>query len=358
VKQRDPIPTAERPRASRGPVRAAPVNPSAAADIDRVVEQYCNMIIDKGPGDPEFWFWPRSAWVDPNQLIVDGENGSLYRVEFTTNAQQEATFSDPIETLETFTDLAPSAKAAVLAAARQDTKSPAVMRVYGSRGDLPVELPTPSNSGGSEGVGDTANNVGMTPEQLKALGLAEDATPEQINARIAELRALEDAAAGDGNGSGEQPGDGNGGSGEGEGEGAPAGDGAAAPAASAGPRPGMVEVPADQWESVQQGAAAGAQVAQDNELRRRDDTISAATAKGKISPAAKQSMENLHQRDPDAFYKLLTASVADGGLQEGLIPVNQRGSAGGGEVAASSAEVTPAKMAALFPEVAIPGGNA
>jgi hypothetical protein len=208
----------------------------------------------------------------------------------------------------------------------------------------------------------------MTPEQLKALGLAEDATPEQISARIAELTAAETAASeGEGEGSGAGEGEGNGseenGNGGGEGEGSPAGgegegagEGEQPPAAASAD--GMVSVPASEWVRVQAGAAAGTKVAAENEAKRRDDTIAAACAKGKISPSAKGSMENLHKRDPDAFYNLLTASVAEGGLAENLVPVTHQGSSGGSNAADASATVTDAQMAAMFPEMIPAGGRA
>jgi hypothetical protein len=237
------------------------------------------------------------------------------------------------------------------------------MRVFASREDVPG-LPQRDPEAG---VGDPGNNVGMTPEQLKALGLAEDATPEQIDARITELAALEADGGGEG-GEGSPAGEGGEGSGSengnGEGEGSPAGEGSEGgeggeqpPAASAsGPRPGMVEVPADQWESVQTGAAAGARIATEAEITRRDDTIAQACSDGKISPSAEESMENLHERNPEAFYNLLTASVDKGGLAPNLVPVTRQGGAGK-DAASASAAVTPERMATMFPEVSFAGAG-
>jgi hypothetical protein len=358
---RQPKPVAARPRAARGSRLRTPAD--AAADIDRVVDAYITeVILEENPGDEDgmYWWWPRAAWVDPNQLIVDADDGTLRRVEFSTNDRQEITFAEPIEALEQFVDLAPSAKAHVLVAAAQDTRPRAAMRVFESRDDVPG-LPKREPEAG---VGDGSNNVGMTPEQLKALGLAEDATTEQINARIAELAALEGEGAGTGGeGSGEPAGGegtgGEGGTGEGgePASGEPAGgEGAAPPAAAASADDGFVRVPASEWERVQEGAAAGTKVAAAAETKRRDDTIVAATADGKIAPAAKQSMENLHQRDPDAFYNLLTASVDKGGLMPGVMPVHRQGGAGQ-EAATAAAAPSPAKMAAMFPEVTFAGAQ-
>lgn len=361
-----------KPVAKSGPRRASASRlrtpADAAADIDRVIETYITeVILEENPGDEDgmYWWWPRAAWVDPNQLIVDADDGTLRRVPFSTNDQQEITFTEPVEVLETFVDISPSAKAQVLAAAHADSKPRAAMRVFGSRDEVPG-LPKKEPEAG---VGDAGNNVGMTPEQLKALGLAEDATPEQISARIAELTALE-AAGGEGGegepaggGEGGEPAGGEGGTDEGgepatgaEGGEPAGGEGATPPAAAAGADDGFVRVPASEWERVQEGAAAGTKVAAAAETTRRDDTIAAATAVGKIAPSAKTSMENLHKRDPDAFYNLLTASVDKGGLAEGLHPVNRQGGVGQ-EVATASAALTPQRMGQLFPEVAFAGAG-
>lgn len=365
--EHEPKPTAARAR-SGGPRRAAPVQvPEAAADIDRVIDLYIeNEILSHSPDEAEYWWWPRAAWVEPNQLIIDAEDGTLRRVEFTTNAKQEVTFAEPIEVLEQFVDLSPSAKARVLVAAAADRKSPAPVRVFASRDEVP-NAPKREPEGG---VGDGGNNVGMNRDQLcAALGLPTTATDAEIDAKTAELAAAQaEGDAGDGGGTGdggEGSGSGEGsGDGGGEGEGAPAGDGGEgsgeggepAPAAS-GPRPGMVEVPADQWESVQSGAAAGARIATEAETTKRDDTIAAACKAGKISPSAKQSMENLHDRDPKAFYNLLTASVDKGGLQANVVPVSRQGGAGGGEGGAEASAVTDADMARMFPEFSFAGGQ-
>jgi hypothetical protein len=343
-----------------------------------VVDAYITeVILEEDPANPEgmYWWWPRAAWVDPNQLIVDADDGTLRRVQFTSNDRQEITFDQPVEVLEQFVDLPAATRAAVLAAAHADAKPRSAMRVFESRDAVPG-LPKKEPEAG---VGDPGNNVGMSPEELRAsLGLEATATDEEVNARITELRALEGQDGG-GEGEGEPAGgegSGEGGEGSGSGEGAPAGEGGEptgegepaggeggtggepAPAASAGD--GFVRVPADQWAEVQQGAAAGAQVAATAETKRRDDTIAQACAEGKIRPSAKGSMENLHKRDPDAFYNLLTASVEEGGLLKNQVPVTRQGGAGGQETAATASALTPQRMGQLFPETnfATAGGSA
>ena len=139
--ERQPKPAAARARS--GPRRASASRlrtPEAAADIDRVVDAYITeVILEEDPGDEGgmYWWWPRAAWVDPNQLIVDADDGTLRRVQFTTNDRQEISFADPIEVLEEFTDLAPAAKAQVLAAAHQDAQPRSAMRVFETREDVP-----------------------------------------------------------------------------------------------------------------------------------------------------------------------------------------------------------------------------
>lgn len=319
---RDPKPVAARPR------RAAPLPADAAADIDKVVDVFCSEFCE----EERYWWWPRSVWADPNQIIADGDDGSLYRVPFSTDSGQNVTFAEPIEVLETFQDLPAAAKAEVLTSTRE--ASPA--RVFNSRDASPAR----AKDNSEQGVGDADNNVGMDPELLRAaLGLDADATDEQVTA-AAEARKAELAEAEE---TPEAP--------ETAEETATAETPAEEPVAASAELPeGMVAVPADVWESVQEGAQAGAALATESEETRRDDTIAAACGVGKIAPAAKTSMENLHERDPESFYNLLTASADKGGLAPGLVPVSARGGSkpGSGVPSAAGEQVSHDEMMRMF----------
>jgi hypothetical protein len=87
----------------------------------------------------------------------------------------------------------------------------------------------------------------------------------------------------------------------------------------------MVAVPAETWAQVQAGAQAGARLSEQTEETDRDRIIEAAIEVGKIAPAQRESMVNLHSAQPDTFRQLLTAGVAEGGLAEGLVPVDPKG---------------------------------
>lgn len=66
----------------------APV--AAQANLDDVRRQYYDTL-EAG----QFWWWIRAMYIDPNELIVDDDEGGLYRVPFSAKGD-EVTFSDPI----------------------------------------------------------------------------------------------------------------------------------------------------------------------------------------------------------------------------------------------------------------------
>lgn len=322
--KRDPKPVAARPR------RAAPL-PKAAADIDRVIEIACDEICEGEWGEEFYWWWPRAAWVDPNQILFDSNDGHVFRRPFTTDDEQNVTWADAVEVLETWKDIAPAAKADVLVTASQSAPA----RVFTSREDSPARPPKMASE---QGVPDADNNVGMDPELIRAaLGLAADATEEEVTAaaeaRKAELAAAETEETTETTETTEET---------------PAEETTTeeSPAASQLPE-GMVAVPADKWAEVQSGAATATQLGEKAEETHRDNTIAAACASGKIRPADRESMVNLHASDKDSFDRLLTEPVAKGGLAPGLVPVSARGNSKP-EAAAATAEVDEGEMAALF----------
>ena len=159
----------------------------------------------------------------------------------------------------------------------------------------------------------------MNPELIrKQLGLPADATDEQVTARIAELTASEGAPEGDqpAEAPAETP----------EEQEAPAEEPAEAIAASRQLPEGMVAVPADVWASVQSGAAAGARVEARTAKERQESILASALKTGRIAPHQRDSFAKMFEKDPKGTEVLLTASVEDGGLMDGLVPIEARGS--------------------------------
>lgn len=150
---------------------------------------------------------------------------------------------------------------------------------------------------------------------LSAEELPDDASAEQINEAI--------AAEPEGSNDNGEP--------ETEPEGTPEGEPEPEPIAASALPDGMVAVPAEKWAEVQDGAKAGTELKSETEIAKRDKTIEAALKVGKVPPADKDSLVNMHAANPEGFYRLLTAEVADGGLAEGLVPVTEEGVAGVGD---------------------------
>ena len=59
------------------------------------VEDMRRQYYDSLTGDQQFW-WIRAIYLDPDELIVDGEDGSIYRVPFTIDGE-EAKFEEAKE---------------------------------------------------------------------------------------------------------------------------------------------------------------------------------------------------------------------------------------------------------------------
>lgn len=339
------------PRIPKGTSQPA----DCTASVDKVIESYIFSELPESPAEPEYWWWIRDVITEPNVLIVDNDEGDLLQVEFSSDDAQNVTFGEPERVLQTFVK-APAAamRAAAAALAPEGSR---VLASFATRDESPAaERKGAAPEGGDNGPGKTS---GMAPDGKAlrvALGLAADASDadlaKALASQAASMETPADPPAGD-----PPPADPP--AGDPPPADPPAGDPPADPPATPPADPpadppaeaaDTVSVPREVWETVQHGAKAGADLAVTAEEERRDGTIEAAKLAGKISPAQDQSMLNLHERDPKGFYVLLTAPVAEGGLQEGIVPTTQAGHAKQSPGAAASAEVSPDEMQTLgFP---------
>lgn len=281
-------------------------------------------------GVDTYWWWARDIRIDPAEVIVDDDEGGLWRVPFSTDGTDEVTFSDPVKVREEFVDLPAAAQPDAVQTAAPPS---AGQRVLASNLGRPRKA-TPEASRAASRPGndnDPEEGHSMTAEETRELlGLAEDATDEEVAARREQVAALETPET-------PEPG--------GEPDPEPEENPEDEPAAETEPEPvaatlpeGFVAVPKDQWAEVQAGAQQGTELALTAETKRRDDTIDAAVTKGKVRPAQRASLVNLHEQNRDGFYTLLTAAVDDGGLAEGLVPVDELGAANGDGDTATDAQ--------------------
>jgi hypothetical protein len=187
----------------------------------------------------------------------------------------------------------------------------------------------------------------------KRLGLPEDATEEQVNERLDALR---------GQGPGDNPGSGQAGSGEPPMEPSPSDA-----TSTVGPSPevhhqqppgntggpatvppippdenieppepviaedGTVKMDRATYDMLVAGARAATTIKAENDKHHRESIVAQAVRDGKIVPASREHYLRMFVNDPAGTEKLLVASVAEGGLAPGLVPVNESGHGGSNE---------------------------
>lgn len=285
--------------------RGRPGSVSANANVEDVRRAYYDSL-----GGDQLWWWIRGMYLDPNELIVDDDDGTLYRVPFAVDGD-EITFSDPVAVKMTFVDASRNgvqerrAIALVAAAGRE----------VASYTDRVASRPEATNEE------DKTVNPVIIQSLREAHGLSEtdlpdDATEEQITA------AIEAATAEPGSGEEEETDDTPTG---GAPEGAPEGEAQPQPVAAGAP--GMITVPQAEWERTQRELQRVTARADADEATERGRVLTAAITEGKIRPADRQSyangLENAATRDQ--FMTLLSATVDKGGLAPNIVPVHERG---------------------------------
>lgn len=285
------------------------------------------------------WPWIRAILQDPNELIVDDDEGGLWMVAYDAANEDDIKFSAPVKKKIQYVNASqkrdPHART-LLANMLTDGR-----QVAASWEDRTASRPDNDPGGHS-----------MTPEQLRAnLGLPADATDEQVQARLQELQAAAGGPSPDQTG---EPGS--------RGPDAPpdpatvtppaqpgapstagvtpeapspdqAGEAGsrgpvAPPVAASGSLPeGMVAVPAEAWASMQSSVQTiSARNAQD-EVAADERLVAQALQDGKFYPYQRDyylaRIKDANTRD--AFRHLLTAAPADGGLMANLVPITARG---------------------------------
>lgn len=320
---------------------AAPTRPvEAAVNVDDVRRAFYNEL---GNLDLSMWSWIRAVYLDPNELIVDNDEGELYRVPFTISGE-EVEFSDPAEVRIQYVDAA--------ARVRRQQRAAHALALSASHGrQLAVYA---SREESRQSVTNSEEESNMTPEQLAALGLPRDATRAQIHARLITLAAEADPAEDE-----ETPAPDAGGPGGPANDPDRAGDGgepeeeetppettppanAATPPANGQIDPavlaqlqaaGLSVIPTTTFTQVQRDAAAGASAARQTVEQQREDMIAGAIREGRIRSADAPTYRNMFaaQATAEIARSLLTATVEDGGLRPDMVPVSERGEVPGGD---------------------------
>jgi hypothetical protein len=316
-------------RPARGSLRAQ-------VDAEDIRRQYYDQLPQEN-----FWWWIRSMFVDPNELIVEDEDsGSLYRVPFDTKGD-EVNFSDPVAVKIVYKDKPASQQDSTKQAAWEVPLPPQgkSIAVYANRADS-----RPEQEGRTVTVVTEVDPVALR----NSLGLAEDASDEEVRTALASAGVItppgsESGGTGERAPAAEQPGT------SATAEHTPGGPDNTAPGgptdpATAEPESGTpasesdagtvepvaasgstVTVDRSTWEATRRQAEQGAQAFARQSSEDRDRVLTAAIGEGRIPPSRRGHWASLLERDPEGTRTLLTAAEDKGGLAKGLVPVAAKG---------------------------------
>jgi hypothetical protein len=320
----------------------AAVKVEAAAQVDDVRSAYYDSIA----ADPsKMWWWIRAMYVAPAELIVDDDEGGLWRVPYEitdagkSNSRPTITFGTPKECQVSYVNIAASAHPIPV----PHDETPGSRRMLASWSARPESRPATLAANGETEPNPGGKVVPTDREKLlESLGLAADAGADDIAAALETAKATlgEPSAAGPSNPASPHnpanPGPGT------PGAPTPANQPASNPANPANPTvpvaapqpydqanadnlaaaahaAGMVLVDQAAWAEVQEGARVAREMAAAAAVSRRDQAIAAAVKAGKFPKARMEHYTKAWDADPTGTEALIA------GLSEGLVPINARG---------------------------------
>jgi hypothetical protein len=275
----------------------------AAMNIEDVRTAYYEHL--EAEGGDTYWWWIRGMRLDPNELVVDDDDGHLFRVPFTVETDY-VEFGDPVQVVVDYKDVPASVAAGIyteglMLGGRQGQDT---CVLFSSRADSRPE----SNEGGQ-----------MTPEQRKqlcaSLGLAEDADNAAIQAKLREVEILQAST-----GEEEQP--------EGDDDDAEDDDdGDEEETTAEADLPETVTVEAGAFRQMQADAALARTLHEENIAGKNDAIMREAVAKGKFAPAVAASVRK--QLDNPGTREATIKWIAE--CAEGVVPTTAMGSSAAGE---------------------------
>jgi len=280
---------------------------NAALDVKQIRTRFYD-----GPGKDNIFSWIRGERVEENgfTLIVDDGGGDISRVSVAVDGD-EVTFGDPVPVVEQFADKAVAASAAL---AGMKVADPAMV-IHASKADTTE--------------GETMDEE-LRQSLAKRLGLADDATEEQIKVELAKPVG-EDPPGEPDPGDPPTPGDPD------PGEPAPTGE----PAISA-----TVTLDRATYDQLKRGASLAESHETERITARVSETVEAAVADGRIPPARREHWTKALTADFDG-----NKAVIDG-LEKGLVPLDARGSGGpGGEGEGTAGDQGQGLPEEWFPEI-------
>lgn len=283
----------------------------------------------------QYWWWIRAVMLDPTELIVDDDEGGLYRVSFSTDGDA-VTFGEPQAVKIEYVNVAAGAMSVAAAAPRipvADGQQVAAAYTSPGAAGRPKAAAAGTPAGTVEASGtvtetepDTATATptggSMTDEQRAALraahGLPATATDEEIMAAVvASVQTTAD---------GQQPTDDGNPASQPE---TPATDPAATPATTPDAAPtapegvtlpeGMALIDQATLDQLLSGNAAAQELVSAARQRERDELLDGAIRAGKFPKARRSHYEAAYAADPAGTRSMIES------LASGLVPVQELG---------------------------------
>lgn len=289
----------------------------AQAQVDDIRREFYDSLESS-----QFWWWIRAMYVDPGELIVDDDEGGLYRISFTTAEDGSVEFGEPAPVKIQYVDQPKDEVAAAIRASVAVSLHDRVAASYESRGQS-----RPGGSMDHQQVIQTLRARGVTPEQLP-----DDADEARVMQFLQELPVAASTPSGESTPettpaeTGEAPS---------EEERRGSQPTAAIPStAQASQIPGStlpqlpdgtIMVDKETWEAVADQARQGAELAARTRDQERDIFLNEAIKAGKFPPSRKGHYLDAWKADPEGARGLIES------LQPGLVPVEARGTAGTGK---------------------------
>jgi hypothetical protein len=321
---------------------------TAAVSVDDVRREYYGSL-----DSSQAWWWICRVEVDPMQLIVDDEEGSLYRVPYDPTGS-EITFDDPVEVEIVYVDVGSDKAKAAKAAAGDGGR---VVASYNNRSE---SRPDDDEEGGSVPKPKAKSKKDRAKALRASLGLAEDATDKEVAAALKEAEELLASDGDDDDEPDDEPDDDDTPDDDEENDDDETDD---------DDEPSDDEPSDDDDEPVEAGtvtmdaagaaklksdAAKGRKAYAKQQKDEREALLSAAVKAGKFPRARKDHWRKLYKKDPEGT----KAAIED--LDSNVVPVDERGTGEHDDVDAGNGSsypeswLSPAELARI---AAAKGGN-
>lgn len=285
---------------------------TAAVSVDDLRREFYEQL-----DSAQSWWWICRVEIDPMQLIVDDEEGGLWRVPYDPSGS-EITFDEAVEVEIVYVDVGSPEATAARAGADGEAH---ILATYKDRSD---SRPDSSKEGGSVPKGKAKTKAAKAKQLRASLGLKADATDAEVAAAFKEAQDIlasdeseeDEESEDDEDEDGEEEEDEDG---DGEEEDDDDGDGDGEVDA------GTTTIDKATLAQLKANSDMGVKARKEQLKKEREDELSAAVKAGKFPRARKGHWRGLWKSDPEGT----KAAIAK--LEPGLIPVSEADEANAGD---------------------------